>query len=198
MFITEYINSDIPSSLNLYTYCWNNPVMYVDSKGHFPMFAVAAIVAFEVGYSVGSCIEKQEKIDTSSTATVDEKFSNITGPSKEPYENESSLKISINLENTPLIDDESIRKYTDSIADHSEDNMDFIADGYSIDRAQLFGEIKFHVLAWQYSWVFSIGASLIDEHANPANINIYQDGRVEDPRPTVNLASDWLSGGYYE
>jgi len=31
----EYANPNDPLSLNLYTYCWNNPVMYIDPTGHY-------------------------------------------------------------------------------------------------------------------------------------------------------------------
>ena len=35
----EYVNFGDPLSLNLYTYCWNNPVMYADYTGAIPILA---------------------------------------------------------------------------------------------------------------------------------------------------------------
>jgi hypothetical protein len=33
----EYLNPSSINGLNLYCYCFNNPIMYVDSSGHFPV-----------------------------------------------------------------------------------------------------------------------------------------------------------------
>ena len=40
----EFANAEIPLSLNLYTYCWNNPVIYADYSGNAPFFALAFLV----------------------------------------------------------------------------------------------------------------------------------------------------------
>ena len=137
-----------------------------------------------------------EKVEKSSSTIMTDNFNDVITLSKDE-KSEENLEIKIDLENNPLTDDESIQEYTDSLADYIEET-DFIDDGHTIDRAQLFGEIKLHVVAWKCSWVFFFAEEEIDDHANPANINIYSDGRVKDPRPTVNWASKWLSGGYYE
>ena len=36
----EYVNFGDPLSLNLYTYCWNNPVMYADPSGNDAIYVV--------------------------------------------------------------------------------------------------------------------------------------------------------------
>ena len=41
----EYLDPETLNGLNLYAYCFNNPIMYVDSSGHFPI-AIEAITTF--------------------------------------------------------------------------------------------------------------------------------------------------------
>ena len=45
---------DDPLSLNLYTYCLNNPHKYVDPSGHFAITAAAVLLAVRIGISVFS------------------------------------------------------------------------------------------------------------------------------------------------
>ena len=53
----EFANPEDPLSLNLYTYCWSNPVMYVDSNGHFVIatttVAIIAITTVISGIDMG-------------------------------------------------------------------------------------------------------------------------------------------------
>lgn len=44
----EYLDPENINGLNLYCYCMNNPIMYVDSTGHFP-------VAVDVLITLGEC-----------------------------------------------------------------------------------------------------------------------------------------------
>ena len=44
----EYIDESKINGCNLYCYCFNNPIMYVDSSGHFPV-AIEAITTFVDG-----------------------------------------------------------------------------------------------------------------------------------------------------
>lgn len=61
-------NYDDPLSLNRYTYCHNNPIMYTDPSGHF---IVAALLTGLMGAAIGAGLEiisqksihKKEKID---------------------------------------------------------------------------------------------------------------------------------------
>ena len=46
----EFLNSDKIHGLNLYVYCFNNPVMYSDGSGHF------AISTFLISLAVGSLV----------------------------------------------------------------------------------------------------------------------------------------------
>ena len=52
----EYLDPGSINGLNLYCYCFNNPIMYVDSTGHFP-FAVDVLITLGEGvrllYEVG-------------------------------------------------------------------------------------------------------------------------------------------------
>ena len=47
-------NMDDPLSLNLYTYCLNNPHKYTDPSGHFVITAAAVLMAVRIGISVFS------------------------------------------------------------------------------------------------------------------------------------------------
>ena len=42
-----------PLSLNLYTYCHNNPTLYSDPSGHLPFLAVTGIIGAAIGGIVG-------------------------------------------------------------------------------------------------------------------------------------------------
>ena len=44
----EYLNTNSINGLNLYCYCFNNPIIYVDSSGHFPV-AIDAITTLVDG-----------------------------------------------------------------------------------------------------------------------------------------------------
>ena len=43
----EYLNPSSINGLNLYCYCFNNPIMYVDSNGHFPVAIEAILIFFD-------------------------------------------------------------------------------------------------------------------------------------------------------
>lgn len=44
---------DGPIGYNMFAYCNNNPVMYSDSTGHLPFFAISAAIIAAVGAIVG-------------------------------------------------------------------------------------------------------------------------------------------------
>lgn len=51
----EYLNSESINELNLYVYCYNNPIMYADSGGHFVIstLIIGAIVGAGLGAFTG-------------------------------------------------------------------------------------------------------------------------------------------------
>ena len=51
----SFMDASDPLSLNLYTYCCNNPVMYVDPHGNFAILATLATIA--VGAAIGAVID---------------------------------------------------------------------------------------------------------------------------------------------
>ena len=61
-------------------------------------------------------------------------------------------------------------------------------NGNSINREQLYGELRFH---HAIRWV-----PFLKDNANPANIHILSDGSVKDHRWYVRFASSLYEGGY--
>ncbi len=51
----SFMDTSDPLSLNLYTYCCNNPVLYVDPHGNFAILATLATIA--VGAAIGAVID---------------------------------------------------------------------------------------------------------------------------------------------
>ena len=50
----EYLDTENINGLNLFAYCGNNPVMYVDRSGHFAISAL--IIGMAIGFGVGALI----------------------------------------------------------------------------------------------------------------------------------------------
>ena len=59
-----------------------------------------------------------------------------------------------------------------------------------IDRTQLYSEIMFHIMFWNFG--------VAKGRANPTELNIYSDGKVRDPREWLNKTARFLFGGQYE
>ncbi|MBR3864970.1 MAG: RHS repeat-associated core domain-containing protein [Clostridia bacterium] len=49
----EYLEPDNVLGLNLYAYCYNNPIMYTDPSGHFAI-ATAVAIGFWIGFGIGA------------------------------------------------------------------------------------------------------------------------------------------------
>lgn len=68
-----YMDTSDPLSLNLYTYCCNNPVMYVDSSGHVGVLASIIGVALLLATTLTSCNSSTiSSDDTNQDAVLDE------------------------------------------------------------------------------------------------------------------------------
>jgi len=81
-FITEdsYLGeANDPLSLNLYTYCWNNPVIYIDKNGNNPILAIFIILAKGVDYGWTAWdVSNDFKIIFDSSAIFVDKFAAAT------------------------------------------------------------------------------------------------------------------------
>ena len=78
-----------------------------------------------------------------------------------------------------------INMYVDQAIEYiTYKDPDFFGDN-TIDREQLYGELLGHYLVY----IATFGEH---ENANPANIDIYEDGSVKDPRPFINYFAEKL------
>ncbi len=54
---SSYINPTIHNGLNLYTYCYNNPVMYADANGNFPVLAIVGTAILAVAAAIVTAVQ---------------------------------------------------------------------------------------------------------------------------------------------
>lgn len=52
----SYLDPETPHGINLYLYCGNDPINYVDPSGHFAVTTILLIVGAIIGASVGGAI----------------------------------------------------------------------------------------------------------------------------------------------
>ncbi|MBQ7315261.1 MAG: RHS repeat-associated core domain-containing protein [Clostridia bacterium] len=186
---------------NMYAYCGNDPVNRVDYSGEFWMFAlslivkivVVAVLVAHVTITYSSC-EGRETVSTPEEALDETKAEfKDTGEDigeivEDPDTKEENIHIPIPTTILPLQSNFLIQ-YTNLLADTLETDYASFFGNAKIDRAQLYGEILFHVIGWEAS-------GLLRNSTYTADINIYADGHVEDSRWYVNGPSGILAGGY--
>lgn len=70
----EFANPEEPLSLNLYTYCYNSPVLYVDPTGHFINTIICGVTGAIVGgvrglfrgKDAGACSDENKNVESNS------------------------------------------------------------------------------------------------------------------------------------
>jgi hypothetical protein len=69
----EFANPEDPLSLNLYTYCWNNPIYYMDYSGRFPLvIAIALLVGVATLMTGCSSISSNNEVSSGPYSSADE------------------------------------------------------------------------------------------------------------------------------
>ena len=167
----------------MFAYCGNNPVNRVDPNGEGWIGVAVLLVlgAFLLGAMTSCSSNNADSVNADSVTEVNHTID---------YGSEY-IKVSVDVTNIPESDDFLI-DYTNALAkeiEESEDGIIFLGKS-KIDKAKLYAEIKFHAVSWDNHFMRG--------HANPAEINIYSDGSVKDPRPWLDKLMFDLYGGEYE
>ena len=174
---------------NMYAYCNNNPVMYVDPSGEI-IILIAIVVVVLV--TLTSCSSQDNQIaDKPPQSVLNENTSFGETPEYLNNNPNNSLDVTISLDDVHnwSNDNDKVKQYTDLLADYIEDKYATYLDGNKIDRVQLYSEIKFHIVSWDIGFM--------TDKANPINLNIYSSGKVIDPRPRLNDFVRGMYGGEY-
>ena len=176
---------------NMYAYCNNDPVNNVDYTGNsLVAVIVIALLCGTAAITLENCGNSQATESLEVPPSIDSEDMSLTVSDRDA-ENQLCIEFTEDITDFPN-DNDFLRAYTNQLADAIEPDprfANFFLNGATIDRAQLFGEIKFHVVAWVNN--------VKTENANPATVNIFEDGAVHDPRWYVNLMSSIIAGGYY-
>ncbi len=53
----DYLEPESINGLNLYAYCYNNPINYVDPTGHMPFFILTAIIGAIIGVAITAAVD---------------------------------------------------------------------------------------------------------------------------------------------
>ena len=53
----EYLDPETFGGLNLYTYCYNNPISYADPSGNLPFFILTAIIGAIIGVGITALVD---------------------------------------------------------------------------------------------------------------------------------------------
>ena len=164
---------------NMFAYCNNNPISYLDYHGTSPMALIAFLL---IGAGVIIVLTSCSNSDIDSVEKVEDSI--------EYDEKNGKIDVFISVDNIPDSDDFLI-DYTDRLADkieNSEEGKEILGEN-KIDRTQLYSEIKFHAEAWDFHFMRG--------NANPAHIRIYANGQVIDDRDYLNDFVFWAYGDEY-
>jgi len=101
------------------------------------------------------------------------------------------IQVSIDIPTMPT-SDEFLIEYTNTLADEIEaiDGSDTVLNGGNVDRRQLYAEIKFHMVCWNWG--------ILQDKAGLCEIEIFDGGAVIDSRPWLNTLVRLFYGNEYK
>lgn len=156
------LRRNVSCGTNLFGYCNDLPITNTDDSGNFAISVLAVIVVLGVVLLTFTSCNSQN----------DEEINPQPPRLTTDGDGEENIYLQIDISK---LDKDNLSEYVDSVADQLEIEYSDFFNGSTIDRKQLYGEILFHM---QTKGIYS--------GSNPADINIYADGSVRDPRDFVN------------
>ncbi|MBR3845896.1 MAG: hypothetical protein IKM40_04935 [Clostridia bacterium] len=101
------------------------------------------------------------------------------------------IKVNIEIPMMPT-SNEFLIEYTNILADQIEakEGAEAVLNGGRVDRRQLYAEIKFHMVCWNWG--------ILQDKAGLCEIEIFDGGAVIDSRPWINTVGRLLYGNEYK